>query len=387
MIENDSGRRRTAGHPSTPLLEGVSGSKRSKVRSLNWRRASNTEESDGSVVMTPNQIEVEKARLIPRRTVASGLHAVRFAAEVVVAPGEYRKYAWLCAQIKDLLHEVSGVITVANKKGGAGKTPTITEIAAMASMIGRSAVIVDSNENGGSTASRLGVRRDRVLQLPEFIERMDEFQTFEALKPSLGMHRESGLWVIASPEFDKPSKQIRQGKMEEALAKLVKMFGVVFVDQGNALNGYNNITASRFACFCGGMILSGLEADKKQVSELEERDGEDPDESIDEIFNSIENFRADPQIGDLIDGSRIAILGAKPWKRDSYLEKIDWPGNQVVLIPHDRGMEPRAFGVVRTSRRHLATRLAQAELLYSVLLNMKQTRECNNSGETHPKGV
>ena len=255
------------------------------------------------------------------------------------------------------------VVTYMGHKGGVGKTAVNDAQATYTAheLKGRAILLVDVNEGGGSTAYRLGIKRSDTMLLPIYVGRRNEINTYEKMEPIVAKVRETGLMVIASARTVKPIHSLNRGEMEHALEVLDTCSHSMYIDPGNPIMFYTNITAARFADVVGFVCIHGDE------------------ESYDTAMDDRDDYREEDDIMGKLETSPLVVLGGKEKNRKEYAERCGWSEEHVFVIPYDYHMAKRQFGIIRYSRFRLRTRVALAELKVFELKHSKK-HEIDDSG-------
>ena len=137
--------------------------------------------------------------------------------------------------VAELSADETLVYTVANSKGGAGKTPLITcSATAIGDATGRPVLVLDANLENGGAADRLGIAYDHTLTQSEALslvsKGLPDRELFRALCPT-GNN-------VAVIRADDPNK-VRFGvdQFRELFNHLHGLYPIIALDTGNSITG------------------------------------------------------------------------------------------------------------------------------------------------------
>jgi hypothetical protein len=157
-----------------------------------------------------------------------------------------QRYYYLKERLKDLAETRSRTVTVLNSKGGAGKSPTIAYLAVLYHKItGSWNILLDMNQNFGTVARLLGIRRSDTLSLKDAIRLGKELVTKSDFKTRTKSHRQTGLRVISSADMDAKEDAFSVDEIVELHDKADRVFDSIFQDTGNGMSHSCNVAAVR----------------------------------------------------------------------------------------------------------------------------------------------
>ncbi len=197
-----------------------------------------------------------------------GLYRLKFAPRPIVSLRE--QFDRNDRVIFDLASRKRACGATANSKGGAGKTPTATNLIATLDEHGKkSTLLIEANENAGNAAAMLGVDRDETLTLRAYLASLEAFGNHDALDSALGHHRHTSVAVIASDPNS--NRSITGKRYVEGAINATRCYRAVMQDLGNGLANQSNLGAMRvatvpFVVACAAKPTSFSDADSTFVA-------------------------------------------------------------------------------------------------------------------------
>lgn len=168
-----------------------------------------------------------------------------------------RKLKLLDTQLFDLGMRCQRIVTIVNSKGGSGKTPLATFLAAIFQVAFGDVVIIDANENDGNTAKRLGITRNRSrILLRDAIDNPVKIATLSTLKMMLGIHQETKLLCLPS-DPSSPAGSFTKTQFTQLGSAVFQDCHSLVYDTGNG-NGH---VANRGAVQMADVLLVSILAD------------------------------------------------------------------------------------------------------------------------------
>jgi len=159
-----------------------------------------------------------------------------------------QRYEYLKGRLKDVSETRSRTVTVLNSKGGGGKTPTIANLAALYQKItGSWNILLDMNQNLGTLARLVGIRKSDTLTLRDAIQLGEKLTTKTDFKVRTKVHRQTGLRVISSADMDAKKDAFSIEEVVDLHDKSDRIFDSVFQDTGNGMSHSCNIAAVQTA--------------------------------------------------------------------------------------------------------------------------------------------
>lgn len=282
------------------------------------------------------------------------------------------------------------IICVINSKGGAGKTPVATGLAAtMQWSIKTICGIIDANENNGTTGKRLGISRDGLLLLRGAMANLDAISNLNKMSMRLGKHDQTGLIALLSD----PSATNDRFTLEQFTKLANVFFGNVHsgvLDTGNGNEHSANEGSFQFAdvalfsawapkadSFEG--LVSSMDAYYKLGYEDKVRSSyivisaTDKKDTKDKFYKMLENL-----VGELVEDEPGSTVN-----RDRKMKELGITHDNMFLIPFSEyiqgsvtgtvvpavDMDPRVTGV--------DTLIAFAELALAIFLREVPSRDEN----------
>lgn len=292
-----------------------------------------------------------KAFKVVKARLRTGLHFGQRAGSDLWIPSR-RHFNELADVIWDY-RDVQGTYTVLASKGGIGKTTLIGYLAALRAMfnLGHMTLVIDTNENEGSTAYRLGVQQGESVLLPEVLANLEYYSAHANLSRALGYHTESGLAVLPNVDFIAQDDQARRHSLEKGMIVTRAVAHDVFCDSGNGIRHYTNIVP---ACVADVVLLPVLANDEETFDRIES------------LMKFLE--RSDPELGSTLRRKAfVVVLGAKPKHVAGYAESIGWPVDRTFVVPYDHHMATRARGNIQIHKLRMGTKIALMQLLVAML--------------------
>jgi MinD-like ATPase involved in chromosome partitioning or flagellar assembly len=148
---------------------------------------------------------------------------------------QYRIFMDLAEQLSVLMMDRKRMISVLGSKGGIGKTPLGTFLAALIALVSRRrTLIVDANHNEGTTGPALDISRDGRVLLLAAIKNPSLLDSSDQLRDGLGFHKESGLLALLSNP-NSITENVTMKQSTTLLFFLFKRFDAVVNDGGNGI--------------------------------------------------------------------------------------------------------------------------------------------------------
>lgn len=148
---------------------------------------------------------------------------------------QYRIFMDLAEQLSVLMMDRKRMISVLGSKGGIGKTPLGTFLAALIALASRRrTLIVDANHNEGTTGPALDISRDGRVLLLAAIKNPSLLDSSDQLRDGLGFHKESGLLALLSNP-NSITENVTMKQFTTLLFFLFKRFDAVVNDGGNGI--------------------------------------------------------------------------------------------------------------------------------------------------------
>jgi cellulose biosynthesis protein BcsQ len=280
----------------------------------------------------------------------------------------------LAEQIWDL-RKVQGTYSVLGSKGGLGKTPLVSYLSALLQLYtpGFPIVVIDTNENEGSTAYRMGVEREDTILLTQVLSELDFYLEHPNLLHSrIGRHSpggrssRTGLGVLPNVDFVSQDNQQRRHVLERGMVVARLVFGSVFCDPGNAIRGFASIVPARASDV---VLIPALANDE---------------ETFDRILNLVRFLEAhDDHLGPTIrQRGFVVVLGTKPKHVEHYADVLGWNPERIFTVPFDYHMTIRGKGNVDTEMIRLQTQIALMRLLVA-MLSHERNDYLNVLSDTH----
>lgn len=168
-----------------------------------------------------------------------------------------RKLRLLDTVLFELALTSQRIVTVVNSKGGSGKSPLATFMAALCQASFGDVVIVDVNENDGTTAKRLGIDRNKVqILLREAVANPTKIATMSVMKAKLGVHQETKLLCLPS-DADSPAGSFSKRQLMQLEGSIKQDCHSIFNDTGNGRGHVANRAAVQMADILMVPILAG----------------------------------------------------------------------------------------------------------------------------------
>jgi chromosome partitioning protein len=131
---------------------------------------------------------------------------------------------------------MSNIITIANQKGGVGKTTTAVNLSACMAAAGRSVLLVDLDPQGNST-SGLGVNKNE-LQQTLYDAMVDSVSVADLLHPTLmeGLKLVPANKQLVGAEVELVDVEQREYRLRQALTAVKDQFDYIFIDSPPSLS-------------------------------------------------------------------------------------------------------------------------------------------------------
>lgn len=167
----------------------------------------------------------------------------------------YRTFIELADQLIELMKDRRRMMSVLGSKGGVGKTPLATYLAALLAYVThRRILIVDANHNEGTTGLSLDISRDKRILLLAAIKNPSILDSADQTRESLGFHQESGLWALLSNP-NSITENVTMKEFIELLFFLLWRFDSIVTDGGN---GIAHSTQNGAAYVCDNLLFPAL---------------------------------------------------------------------------------------------------------------------------------
>lgn len=255
------------------------------------------------------------------------------------------------------------VVACLNSKGGAGKTALATWLAVLIKLATlRTVVAVDANENKGGTAARLGIDREKTVQLRTFLRFEKELSTAAAINQALASHVGSGVLVIASEAADKT--YFSQKLFERRMTTLHQQGHTLMLDVGNGIPH----AANRGSVAIADVLV--FPATTMQADSFE--DAED----------TRVRYAANEQhygFTEKVERGLIVLLGVSEKERLEHIDHYGWKPDRVFRVPKDRFMIGKH--VVTWRRINRRTQLALSEIAVEILRTAPVVRPWNEQAD------
>jgi MinD-like ATPase involved in chromosome partitioning or flagellar assembly len=283
---------------------------------------------------------------------------------------------------------VQKVVAVFNSKGGSAKTTVATWLSVFWSWcVKRHVVAMDVNQSPGGTAGRLGIKRDRTIQLREFLALCvaGAIKTAEKFNTLVSWHHEADVSVIASEHRSNERILWNHMKLGIEVAKGVA-HGLV-CDVGNVISYATDLVSFYMA---DTPIFAGNVNQRNSLSDM---------------LSTMEQY-CDLGFTDKVSKSIVVIVGGKLRHRRQYAEpykKFGIPLEHVFVIPKNRYManintkpgEDEDDKVVSISKIPFKLRVILKEILVAVLtaepssdeVNEAELRKIVDNGSSHTSNL
>lgn len=262
-------------------------------------------------------------------------------------------------------------IAVRNSKGGVGKTPVASNLAAIMSWVIKAAVaLVDVNENDGSTAQQIGIERDETVNLTQAIHEPWRFRkadtVFQLMRPE-----KYNVYVMSSavtPDHSITAEQVRQTILRLYLNGMHSSVA----DGGNGNSHPSNVGAVDAATT---LVIPALEGDslsyERVLSTMLYYSENGYEDLVSRAFIVISatkpGSREDllPEYVKLLEeAAKVKVDTANGGKRQLTLEEFNIKPERIFLIPFDQHIKDRQIVDHEAISRETLT--AYLELLVAI---------------------
>ena len=122
------------------------------------------------------------------------------------------------------------IISVANQKGGVGKTTTTVNLGASLAFVGKKVLLVDIDAQGNAT-SGVGIRKPDVEQ-DIYDVLVNETPIVEAILPSSRENLDivPATIQLAGAEIELTSMMARESRLKSALNEIKEQYDYIFID-------------------------------------------------------------------------------------------------------------------------------------------------------------
>lgn len=214
-------------------------------------------------------------------------------------------YAELCYILRLLVKSIQRTIVVLTSKGGAGKTPLITNLAVLHSFVTTTSnLFLEGNENDGTANMRLGLNRAEQILLNLALSDHTLIKDRNTSERNLGKHAQTSLYVLLS-DANEANNMFTMELFLYMYEVLRTQFGSIFGDTGNG-----NESAANEALFleCDVALLSAVADDPATFAPL---------------LTTLTNLYKLGHKEKVQQQTRIVISGTKPGDTiDNYIERF-----------------------------------------------------------------
>lgn len=154
------------------------------------------------------------------------------------------------------------VISVANQKGGVGKTTTTVNLSAVLAKRGKKVLLIDADPQGNAT-SAVGIDKDSEYSLYDVLINEEDFEKVIVSTKTKNLKVCPSNISLAGAEVELVSMMSREQRLKEQLLKIKEQFDYIFIDCPPSLGlvTLNSFTASDSVLIpvqCEYFALEGL---------------------------------------------------------------------------------------------------------------------------------
>ena len=154
------------------------------------------------------------------------------------------------------------VISVANQKGGVGKTTTTVNLSAVLAKRGKKVLLIDADPQGNAT-SAVGIDKDSEYSLYDVLINEEDFEKVIVSTKTKNLKVCQSNISLAGAEVELVSMMSREQRLKEQLLKIKEQFDYIFIDCPPSLGlvTLNSFTASDSVLIpvqCEYFALEGL---------------------------------------------------------------------------------------------------------------------------------